>query len=298
MALAAVACGAPVASQPGLISDREIGELQQELVPPAQTPTQAASGKTFYVRLAWGFLAGNEQPAPNVDWSGSLSVDQGTVQLSQLTYFEGGDRPVAQNEPSKISWVSQTNRHFDGLVARVEVPSDDATLTFDTSRFHHEFRASELTGGDDAVFPVDALGQAVSVSSVPASSCQGGFVLGYLRPGQDGLVAFGGRITDRTGAFAGRARFEAVDDGTIAGNLVGEDGRSLAVLRGTLVSRDMGGGSFSAEMVDPRSGRALGSLTGIYASPQAASRGEFEGTFEQVCSEQAESPPGTALHLR
>ena len=151
--LSVVACVPPTeGSVSSCISDREVSELRQEAVPPAEAPTQAASGKTFYVRLGWGLLAGDEQARSATDWAGSLSVDQGTLHLSHLNFVEGGDHPTAQIDSNRVSWTSQTQHGFDGLVARVEVPSDDATLTFDTPSFHRQIRASELTGGDDAVF--------------------------------------------------------------------------------------------------------------------------------------------------
>ncbi len=285
-ALTVVACAPPSeGSESSSITDRELSELQQEAVPPALPPSQAASGKTFYVRVAWGLLAGDPQARSATDWAGSLSLDQGTLHLSQLNFVEGGDHPSAQVEPNRVSWSSQTQHAADGLVARVEVPSDDATLTLDTPSFHREIRASELTGGDDAVFPVDASGLAVSISSIAASSCKGGFVLGYLRPGSDGSLSFGGRTTDRTGAFAGRIRFQSADDGTVSGTLVAEDGRVEALVRGTVVRELDGGGSISAELVDPRTSRTLGSLTGVYAPPTYASRGAFQGSFEQSCNE-------------
>jgi hypothetical protein len=285
LALAGAACAPPAEDEASLVTDAEINSLQQDLVPPEQAPTQASSGKTFYVRLAWGFLAGKPAAQNWIDWTGSLSVDQGTVQLTHLTYFEKTDKPAAQTESDRISWTSRTKPHFDGLIARVEVPSDDATLTFDTPPFHHAFRATELTGGDDAVFPVDSAGHAVSVSSVPASACKGGFVLGYLRPARAGWMAFGGRSTDRTGQFNGRLRFRSLDDGTIKGRMLDDDGRETATVRGTLVREGEGGGSFSAELVDPGTGRTLGSITGIYTSPSYSARGSFQGTFEQVCEE-------------
>jgi hypothetical protein len=279
-----MACGQAEEDERSLIPDSDIAALQDEAVPPEVAPAAATSGRSFYLRLAWGLLAGDRQARDWVDWSGSLSVSEGTVQLSHLTYFERSDRPDAQPEPDRIGWTSRTKPHFDGLVARVELPSDDATVTVDTPLFHHTFRANELTGGDDAIFPVDAEGHAVSVSSIPASSCAGGFTLGYLRPAtRAGWVAFGGRVTDRSGRFTGTVRFRELEDGTVQGRVTDADGRETAKVRGTVV-RTSDGGSISAELIDA-SGRTLGSLTGLFENPSYGLRGAFQGSFEQTCEE-------------
>ena len=116
LALAAAACAPPSDGEPGLISDREISELQQERVPPG-AGTHAGRLREDVLTCGWpgaSFAQNEQRGLTTIDWSGSLSVDQGTVQLSHLTYFEGGDHPVAQNESNRISWVSQTTSHFDG----------------------------------------------------------------------------------------------------------------------------------------------------------------------------------------
>jgi hypothetical protein len=268
-----------------LVSDADIAALQQESVPPETAPDAASSGRSFYLRLAWGRLAGEGRtPATAaVDWSGSVSVSEGTVALSRLNYFDSDSRPEAQGEGGRIAWVSHLQPRFAGLVARVELPSDDATVTVDTPLFRHTFRASELTGGDDAVFPVDAEGHAVSVSTIPASKCPGGFTLGYAQPAKDGTVVFGGRTTDRTGKFTGVFRFRELGDGTLSGAALDLDGRELARVRGTIV-RNSDGGSFSAELIGAN-GHPLGSLTGLFDDPSYASRGAFQGSFEQACEE-------------
>jgi hypothetical protein len=282
---ALAACGQPEEDERRLVSDRELAPLQQVLVPPEALPTQAAAGRTFYVRVAWGLLAGDRLARESVDWSGSLSVDEGRVQLTHLTASDELGGPEAASEESRIRWGSRTRSGFAGLVARVEVPSDDATVTLETPMFQRSFRASELTGGDEALFPLDAAGHAISISSLPASSCPGGFVLGYLRQAKLGWLAFGGRVTDRTGHLSGTLRFKALEDNSLKGQLLDDDGREIAQVRGALVREGGSGGSFSAELIDPSTGRAVGTFTGLYGSASAGSRGAFQGTFERICSE-------------
>jgi hypothetical protein len=283
LALGAAACTPPDEDERSLVTDQEIAEMHQALVPPEVPPTQASTGKSFYVRLTWGLLAGNALAKDWVDWSGSLSTDEGSVQLSHLIYFENEDHPDGSTSPSSIEWTSHTRPHFDGLVARVEVPDDANTLTLSMPHFERSFRASELTGGDDAVFNVDGEGHAVSLSALPASDCPGGFVIGYMRPAKLGWLAFGGRTTDRTGRFNGTLRFRGLDDGTLKGQMVDESGNVVAQVHGTVVQEN-NGGSFSAELVDAE-GHALGSFTGLYTSPSYSNRGSFQGIFEQTCHE-------------
>ncbi|MBS2031555.1 MAG: hypothetical protein JST54_26890 [Deltaproteobacteria bacterium] len=283
-AVALAACGPAEDDERALIPDSDVAALQQETVPPETPAAASTSGRSFYLRLAWGLLAGDKS-APNwVDWTGSLSASEGTVQLTHLTYFDREDRPDAQTEADRISWVSKTKPHFDGIVARVELPSDDATVTFETPAFSRTFRASELAGGDDAVFPVDSAGHVVSVSSIPASSCTGGFVLGYLRPAtRASWVAFAGRTTDRTGKFTGTVRFRELEDGTLQGKTMDLDGKITGSVRGTVV-RSADGGSFSAELLDAQ-GRNQGSLTGLFENASYSQRGAFQGSFEQPCAD-------------
>ena len=283
-ALALAACGAQEDDERALIPDSELAALQQETVPPETAPAAATSGRSFYLRLAWGLLAGDKSAPSWIDWTGSLSASEGTVQLTHLTYFDREDRPDAQTEASRISWVSKTKPHFDGIVARVELPSDDATVTFDTPAFSRTFRASELAGGDDAVFPVDTAGHVVSVSSLPASSCAGGFALGYLRQAtRASWVAFAGRTTDRTGKFTGTVRFRELEDGTIQGHTMDLDGKVTGSVRGTVV-RSEDGGSFSAELLDGQ-GRNQGSITGLFENATYSNRGAFQGSFELPCAD-------------
>lgn len=279
-ALFLVACGGEE-DERSLIPDSELAAVQQDLVPPEVAPAPSSAGRSLYVRLAWGLLAGDKAARETVDWSGQLSVSEGTVQLTYLTYFDRADKPLAQTAPDHISWTSRTRPHFDGLVARLELPSDDATVTVDMPGFHRTFRASELTGGDEALFPVDAAGHVVSVSSIPASGCAGGFALGYVKPARLGWTAFAGRITDRNGKFVGTVRFREAEDGTLRGRLVDGDGNELGTVAGTVV-RTQDGGSFSAELTGA-DGRGLGSLTGLFENPSYSARGAFQGSYERAC---------------
>lgn len=281
-ALLLTACGGEE-DERALIPESDLAALQQELVPPEVAPGPSSAGRSLYLRLAWGYLAGKRGASEVVDWSGQLSVTEGRVQLTHLTYFEGHDRPEAQVADDHVAWISRTRPHFDGIVVRLELPSDDATVTVDMPRFHRTFRASELTGGDDAVFPVDDAGHVVSVSSIPASNCPGGFALGYLRPSRFGWTAFAGRITDRTGKVTGTLRFRVLEDGTLQGRLVDLEGNELGSVRGTVV-RTPDGGSFSAELTSVE-GRGLGSLTGLFENPSYSARGAFQGSYEQACPE-------------
>ena len=283
-----LACGQPEESESALVTDSELLSLRDQAVPPEVGPAQAPSGRSFYVRLTWGRLEGRQGKAPAVAGQGilgqgTLSVDQGTVQLSRTLTSDVRAASAVQDTPDRISWTGEQAQGFDGVVARVEVPSDDATLTIETPRFRRAFRASELEGGDDAVFSVGA-GVSMSVASVPASVCPGGFVLGSWKASKWGWLAFGGRTTDRTGRLQGLLRFRVGEDGALQGRLLDESGREQATVRGTLVREGVVGGSFSAEIIDG-SGRALGSLTGLFSPAPGGTLGSFQATYEQVCEE-------------
>jgi hypothetical protein len=282
-----LACGQPEESESALVSDTELLALRDQAVPPEVGPAQAPSGRSFYVRLTWGRLEGRQGKAVGASsvvlGQGTLTVDQGTVQLSRTLTSDSRAASATQDAPDRIAWTGEAAQGFDGVVARVEVPSDDATLTIETPRFRRAFRASELEGGDDAVFAVGS-GVSMSVASVPASVCPGGFVLGSWKASRWGWLAFGGRTTDRTGRLQGLLRFRVGEDGALKGRLLDESGREQATVRGTLVREGDVGGSFSAEIIDG-SGRALGSLTGLFSPATGASLGSFQATYEQVCEE-------------
>jgi hypothetical protein len=282
-ALILAACGPARLEDDGsnLFREDEITSLRQQIVPPETAPDQSATGKSFYVRVAWSDLSGKGAGLVIPDWAGSFTADDGTVQLTHILFQDGSDQPEASGDSSQIRWSSRGNAQLGGLVARVEVPADDATLSLEMPLFHRTFRASELTGGDDAIFPIDAEGHVVTVSSIPASSCKGGFVLGAVKSGQ-GWFGFAGRASDRTGRFMGTIRFRTYEDGSIKGRLLDDSGRVIARLGGTLVQDREKGGSYSAELVT-QDDKPIGSITGIYTGPTSSQRGSFQGTYEQVC---------------
>jgi hypothetical protein len=275
LVVGALGCGQLDPSQ-RTVSDSQLAELRVQRVLPQPEVTPARAGRSFYLRLTWGDLGGADARVSALDASGEIAVSQGTVQPVGVLAFRAAP-PLLQVMPDRVLLRTQVAAGFAGLVVRVEVPRDDALITVTLPGLRRSFRASELTGGDEATFPLDLGGHTASVSSLPASLCPGGFTLGWVRPSPRGL-AFGGRVLDRTGKLTGTIRFNALEHGTLQGAITDAAGHVSASVRGTLVRAD-DGGSFSAELLDAR-GRDLGALTGLFDA-----RGAFQGSAEQICGD-------------
>lgn len=274
--LGALGCGQLDGSGRAAIPESQLAELRAVPVLPEHPSAPARAGRSFYLRLAWGALDGEGRGGRLVDGAGELSVSEGTLAVVGLLSFRAA-APVVEAQGSSVRWRAQAGAGFTGLVLRVEVPRDDALIALTVPGLRRTFRASELTGGDEASFSLDGEGHALSVSALPASLCPGGFAWGFFRS-LDGSVHFGGRLTDRSGKRAGSIRFRAAEDGTLQGQLTDASGAVIASVRGTLVRAD-DGGSFSAELLDLR-GRDLGALTGLFDA-----RGAFQASAEEVCGE-------------
>jgi hypothetical protein len=264
------ACGVGAESEESLVTDAEIGGLQHQALTEVVAPPPAAAPSS-HVRLAWGYLAGKVGAPHWIDWSGDLQVEGGTATLEHLIYFEHSDHFDPGTDPSEVQWTSRTRPHFDGLVIRVDPGTGSGVVHVTTPEFTTDLDAAQLAQGVEQHFTVDAAGHEVSISSIPAAGC-GGFALGYERPSHHGWLAFGGRLTDATGAFTHLLRFRA-DGPTLTARVLDEQRQVVATGQGQL-----DGEHFSLTLTRT-DGSAFGTVQGLWRGPSYSARGAFQGTL-------------------
>src|SRR5438132_3260742 len=130
-----VAAGCGPQTEDELIPDSEVEAVQLEQQQSAITATEAttaAAPAPFHLRLAWGYLGGKRDARSWVNWTGGVSIDDGTATLEHLTYFDRRDEPVPSDDPRKVAWVSRTLPHFDGLIVKVVPTAQSHAVTFAT----------------------------------------------------------------------------------------------------------------------------------------------------------------------
>lgn len=281
-----VLAGCGPLSEEELIGDDELSSLVSERQSmTSEVSQQPAAAPAFYVRLAWGYLAGNRSASSWLSWSGKASADGGAkVSLSHLIYFDRHDRPVPSTGPGEVSWRSRTLPHFDGLVLKVEPTVASTSLTFATPPYSRTLAVADLAVGLNEHVVVDAAGHEVSISSVPAKGC-GGFALGYERAAPAGWLGFAGLVTDETGAITGRLRFRS-DGGQLQARLIAADGSQPYRLnvKGEVVATgegelDEATGAFELRLVKP-DGSSAGKVRGLFVAPSYSPRGTFQAVVD------------------
>ncbi|MDA0587800.1 MAG: DUF3604 domain-containing protein [Planctomycetota bacterium] len=112
------------------------------------------AGSTL-VRVLWG---GTERKGTarlqRVDWTGSLLVSNGTVELVEPVNFQSYDDAATSTSESRIEWQNKSAGNAAGILIRVS--GDDSTeLTFDSAPTQFRVSLSEIRNG---IHKVDAGG--------------------------------------------------------------------------------------------------------------------------------------------
>lgn len=267
----------------GGVSDSEVDAIKtaRESLTIADEFT-STSVAPMHVRLAWGYLSwmgeggrgAKGQPGLSVpkvmpegfDWTGNATVTDGKATLDMSTFLEKGDSAEA-GEANEVKWNSHTFPHFDGVIATLEPATTAASLVIKTPSFEKTVALSELTGGKELRFDVEATGRQFSISSLPEedAACSG-FVVGFSRV--DGTTThFKGLRLSKLGDRLGKLRFD-VTDGAITAEVVDASGAVIDSGEGTL---DAASHTFAIKL-------GTGSVSGLYVDPSYSSRGSFQAT--------------------
>lgn len=276
-----------------------------ELAEPDSMPTDS----TFALRITWGQLDGNPDAMTVIDWSGSISVNQGGIAVARVIAFERPrDHLLPRTNRQTVEFVSHTQPHYDGLVLVVReaagrVPAGEGSLTFATGPLTQTWSFADLRHAN-LVIPVDDLGNAVSVTGVERrpNECPNGFTRGAWLQRNDGRGIFRGVWTGPAGGTIGFIRGHLGVDETGGhvwfAKIVGPGGRLIGLARGSYEpSSDpmLPGGSFNGHFV-ARPGDRGGAVEGRYVLRGMNERGQggfFEGRWNADCDGAGgeEEPP-------
>ncbi|MEW5854175.1 MAG: hypothetical protein AB2A00_35705 [Myxococcota bacterium] len=207
-------------------------------------PRSAAAGDTA-LWVGWGHFLADRTDDEVADWTGTLSVEEGTLSLLRTIKFDRNDRILPAPDERTVAFESRTRPHFDGLVTRASTTGSapaPVTLMTRNGAFHH-------TPGSTALVEETDLGNGVRVAfvSVPLSEevpCAHAVVGGRWRGLERGDRRRGvthrllgrwftpeGELVGHWRAFAGQRQ-----DGTrvFFGKVINPDGDALALLKGTV----------------------------------------------------------------
>lgn len=262
---------APAFGDPSLAATLSL-EASVDDPAPALEAGMADPGNYLYsVTIRWGVLGTGMGPegdaddplAEPTDWSGSLAVSRGQLQIVRVVAWEREDRiELPRSNPSLIEWASTTHGNYDGirvLVRRLptRAGAPDDTLTFKTPLVTKSFPLAELADLDFEVETGNANGEAVRFEGweAPRFMNSRGFVGG----------SWGWAEDDSVGHFAGR--------------WVGVRGEVSGFLRGVYGQNDAGEKVFFGKYID-RNGNFQGFVRGHWATTRGADRdGPSVGSF-------------------
>ncbi len=197
-------------------------------------------------------------------WVGSIHSDRAALRVLRTIRFERNeaqrDHLVRDEDRQSVSFETITTTHHDGLLVRVVMPRDVATLggelVFETEHFTKAIPLRAIVAGEQLTFAADDLGNGLLVASALPNRCPHGLVRMHWE-----------RKNERGGVFGGK--FYGAE-GEIRGTVVGLWGKVGDKRRFKGVYRD-------------ETGAFKGTVRGAWA-PLPAGAGHDGGTFRGVWS--------------
>jgi hypothetical protein len=233
----------------------------------AADPQPEAQRRVFRVLLLWGHLPQPNDAAPSgpasaaprpapapVDWTGSLSIENGALSVRRTLGFEDGDSVRPRTARDRVEFVSHTLPFVDGMSLTVRALGPAASLRMQTVAFTGDLPLPDANGA------VRRLGDGRN----------GVYYVAYEeRPGCNQGVLFGQwlRVRPHLGVLRGRV---LQSDGSQAGAVRGLWGRNRA-----------GNGVYFGKHLNN-----VGAFNGIFGGTYAD--GEFHGRWATRASNRGE----------
>ncbi len=243
----------------------------------------------YYVRITWGMLEWDSTATTVVDWSGSASINKGTLAVMRTIRFEGPTDNLTRPRQSKtqVDWLSNTLSHFDGIsLAIIDNDTTDTPgeFTIAMGPYSNTFSFEELDSLN-MVESVDDMGNQVSILSksrgvVPFA---GGFLEGRWIRTNDKGGRLHGRWIHSTGSHAGYLKgiwgTNRFDSHVFYGKYMSHSGDFKGLLRGTWGYDDeaIGDGWFDGRWVNKRL-TEIGVLRGHFKTGEK--KGFFRGRWK------------------
>lgn len=271
----------------------------------------ATPGSHLYsVTIRWGVLGegtgsdgdADDPLADPTDWSGSLEVSRGQLQIVRVIAWEREDRiELPRNNPALVEWTSTTHGDYDGirvLVRRLpsRVGDPDGVLTFETPLVTQSFAIADLGDLDLEIETGNGNGEIVRFEGweAPRLMTSRGFLGGSWGSADDDSVGhFAGRWIGVRGEVAGFVRGvygqSNAGEKLFFGKYIDRSGNFQGFVRGHWatrrgVERDGGSiGSFRGEWLDDSaSPERIGALEGVWRVRENG-RGAFDGRWCVGC---------------
>lgn len=303
------------ASDPEVLECEEAGRHQG-------APNDPERPRFTFVRMVWGDLDGPVgedgvvEDGDVMDWTGTLTVDRGTVVVRRVIRFERPFDSVVHPRLDRhtVAWISHTGGHYDGLVIEIIEPphngqgpgngSGEGTvepetpnvLHFTTPAFTQDFVVDELAGLDE-VFEVEPAGNAIHFVGFNLSDlddCPKGFLSGIWQDDpetDDGSGTFRGRWSGLHGRIQGHMMgsygYNEAGEPVFFGKYIRCNGSFAGLLEGTWAPDDEDGhGTFEGVWVGETED-VEGVLGGRYYDRPECPGGFYQGRWATDCDDEA-----------
>jgi hypothetical protein len=182
----------------------------------ATTELAAQPGaKRYHLALLWGHLpaARDANGAPDVepsaaDWTGSVSVDAGAIQVKKTLLLDKRDSVSPRTDPSSVSFTSHTLPFVDGLYIRVVVPANASpVLHFQTPSLTQDIDLSQITTKEGGVTRIAGSANGLgTIGYEDVAGCARGLVFGRWAKEKASLGRFRGQVINGDGERIGHVR--------------------------------------------------------------------------------------------
>lgn len=259
-----------------------------ETVDDATDLTMPSTSRMLTVLVLWGHLPRYEgvDPEAFTDWSGSVQVDGGKLRVDRTVAFDKEDHVIPRSDASKVSFISHTLPHIDGLLLHVVQDRPDATLTVSTLAGAMSVSLSDITPFLADHQPLgDGSNGITFVSFENRPGCSDGFVLGRYRKMGPRVGRYHFRVIEDHGNEIGRVRgiygySRRLDNQVFFGKYVNLNGEHLG-----LVGGEYGDGAFAGVWRSDHP--AKGYLGGLYweGRDDVPGRGLAFGHWSEACGQ-------------
>jgi hypothetical protein len=146
-------------------------------------------------------------PRP-VDWSGSVSVDQGAIKLDKAIKFDRRDAVAPRTAPNTLAFVSRTLPHIDGLFLTIGIPAlGSTTLHVETAALKTDIDLARVALAGGGVQRLeDGRNGLAYIGFQNQRDCARGFLFGRWHKVRARLGHFRGRVVDAHAEPLGHVR--------------------------------------------------------------------------------------------
>jgi hypothetical protein len=248
--------------------------------------------KRYHLALLWGHLptprdaTGAEVPATAADWTGSVSVDAGAIQVKKTLLLDKRDSVMPRTDPSSVAFTSHTLPFVDGLYIRVVVPANAAPiLHFTTPSLSQDIDLSQITTKEGGVSRIAGTSNGLGyIGYEDIAGCARGLVFGRWAKTQANLGRFRGQVINGEGERIGHVRgiwghAPKRNENLFFGKYISTTGSHQGLFGG-----QYGDGHF-AGIWGTRQPADVGRLEGFYSDgyDKADGRGIYLGRWTEKC---------------